>query len=843
MRHTTSSLALFVFTLMLVSAGFSQQASVTTVPNLVRYGGTLRDAQGAPFSSATVGITFAIYNQQDGGAPVWMETQNVSTDAAGSYSVLLGSTGATGLPTDLFSQQEQRWLGVQVQGQAEEPRVLLVSVPYAFKAHEAETLAGKSISDFVLANGTNSSARGNANPASSSPANNSPATTPGISKGAASAGPTNFSGSTADQIVGVTQSGSGAGVNASAPSKGVVGTATATSGTVIGVEGGSAGSGGYGVYGNVSSPTGATVGVKGNSTSTAGTGVRGTNTATSGATAGVSGYVASAAGIAGSFNNAAGGKILSGQNNGVENFSVDGSGNVNSTSGTYQIGGSSILSIGSPADENLFLGVGAGSHNTAGTGTLNTFSGFEAGAINGSGSLNTFYGNQAGRNGTSASYNTFSGVAAGYANNGSYNAFFGYAAGYNNTTGGSDTFYGTFAGYSNTTACCNVFTGYKSGYGTTTGGFNTFSGWKAGYTNTLGQNNTFEGYQAGYSNTGDSVGGGFDNAFFGYEAGYSNTLGFFNTFSGFHAGYSNTGDDAGDGTYNTFSGGLAGYSNTLGNYNTFVGFQAGYVNTGDPSGNGSVNAFFGAGAGIRNTSGAGNTFLGGFAGQSNTTGSNDVYIADAGPTSGTESNTIRIGGGEAAAYIGGIYGSTASGGIPVYVNSNGQLGTLTSSLRFKEQVRDMGDSTSALMKLRPVTFLYKPEYSNGDRTLQYGLIAEEVAQVYPDLVAYDNDGQPYTVRYQYLAPMLLNELQKEHAVVMTQQDELQIQLQQIKTQRQEIDGLKLQLQQQNASLQLKNASLEDRLSKLESYVATQTRTQTASDVRPVASASPSGNSQ
>jgi septal ring factor EnvC (AmiA/AmiB activator) len=155
----------------------------------------------------------------------------------------------------------------------------------------------------------------------------------------------------------------------------------------------------------------------------------------------------------------------------------------------------------------------------------------------------------------------------------------------------------------------------------------------------------------------------------------------------------------------------------------------------------------------------------------------------------------------------------------------------------------MGDSTSALMKLRPVTFLYKPEYSKGDRTLQYGLIAEEVAQVYPELVAYDNDGQPYTVRYQYLTPMLLNELQKEHAVVTAQQQELQTQLQQIKTQRQEIDGLKLQLQQQNASLQRKNASLEERLTKLESYVATQTRVQTASDVQPVATASPSGDSQ
>ena len=206
-------------------------------------------------------------------------------------------------------------------------------------------------------------------------------------------------------------------MNASAPSKGVVGTATATSGTVIGVEGGSAGSGGYGVYGNVSSSTGATVGVKGNSTSTSGTGVRGTNTATSGATTGVSGYVASAAGTAGAFNNAAGGVILSGQNNGVEKFTVDGCGNVNSARGTYRIGGSSVVNIGSPGD-NLFLGVGAGSlmlralePNVFSGYTLATSTppvpitpspGFQARLSNTTGTDNTFYGNEAGISNTTA---------------------------------------------------------------------------------------------------------------------------------------------------------------------------------------------------------------------------------------------------------------------------------------------------------------------------------------------------------------------------------------------------------------------------------------------------------
>jgi hypothetical protein len=130
---------------------FAQQLPTTSVPNLIRYSGTLKDAQGAVSSGTPLGVTFAIYKQQDGGAPIWQETQNVTVEAGGNYSVLLGSTTAPGLPDNLFSQQEQRWLGVQVQEQAEQPRVLLVSVPYAFKAQEAETLGGLPPSAFVKA--------------------------------------------------------------------------------------------------------------------------------------------------------------------------------------------------------------------------------------------------------------------------------------------------------------------------------------------------------------------------------------------------------------------------------------------------------------------------------------------------------------------------------------------------------------------------------------------------------------------------------------------------------------------------------------------------------------------
>jgi len=127
------------------------------------------------------------------------------------------------------------------------------------------------------------------------------------------------------------------------------------------------------------------------------------------------------------------------------------------------------------------------------------------------------------------------------------------------------------------------------------------------------------------------------------------------------------------------------------------------------------------------------------------------------------------------------------------VSSTGQLGTTTSSRRFKDNILDMGDASSKLFQLRPVTFFYKPQYDDGSHILQYGLIAEEVAKVYPDLVAYDKDGQPETVRYHLLTPMLLNEVQKQQKVVAAQQDVIKTQQQQISNQQQEIETLQQRL--------------------------------------------------
>jgi len=126
------------------------QQPTAVVPTLIRFSGTLTDVGGKPLTGF-VGVTFSLYKDEQGGAPLWMETQNVQPDKSGRYAVSLGATTSKGLPTDVFVSGEARWLGVQPEGQAEQPRVLLLSVPYALKAGDAETIGGLSPSAFVLA--------------------------------------------------------------------------------------------------------------------------------------------------------------------------------------------------------------------------------------------------------------------------------------------------------------------------------------------------------------------------------------------------------------------------------------------------------------------------------------------------------------------------------------------------------------------------------------------------------------------------------------------------------------------------------------------------------------------
>jgi hypothetical protein len=161
---------------------------------------------------------------------------------------------------------------------------------------------------------------------------------------------------------------------------------------------------------------------------------------------------------------------------------------------------------------------------------------------------------------------------------------------------------------------------------------------------------------------------------------------------------------------------------------------------------------------LTNAVGGGNIALGAYSGSNLVAGGGNIYIGNLGVA--TESGTIRIGDGNTATYIAGISGATNSGGVAVYVNASGQLGTLTSSARFKENIREIGQASSGLMKLHPVRFRYKKDIDPSGLE-QYGLVAEDVAKVYPNLVVYDDKGQPQTVRYHFVNAMLLNEVQKQ----------------------------------------------------------------------------------
>ena len=140
-----------------------------------------------------------------------------------------------------------------------------------------------------------------------------------------------------------------------------------------------------------------------------------------------------------------------------------------------------------------------------------------------------------------------------------------------------------------------------------------------------------------------------------------------------------------------------------------------------------------------------------------------------------EAHTLRIGYGtgtatfeQTRAFISGIRGTTTgnAGAVAVLIDSNGQLGTVSSSRRYKEDIADMAEVSHRLLELRPVTFRFKKAFADGEKPIQFGLIAEEVAEVFPELVVYNDEGQPETVKYHLLSTMLLNELQRLRAEVV-----------------------------------------------------------------------------
>lgn len=167
MSRLTLTIASFLLALcpLLPVAAQQSSAPVAVVPNITRFSGTLTDLNGKPLTTIS-GVTFSLYKDEQGGTPLWIETQNVTPDKNGRYSVVLGSSTATGLPSDLFAAGEARWMGVRAEGQDENPRVLLVSVPYALKAADAETLGGLPASAFLRTTENSAGPVNSAGPAS-----------------------------------------------------------------------------------------------------------------------------------------------------------------------------------------------------------------------------------------------------------------------------------------------------------------------------------------------------------------------------------------------------------------------------------------------------------------------------------------------------------------------------------------------------------------------------------------------------------------------------------------------------------------------------------------------------
>jgi hypothetical protein len=300
----------------------------------------------------------------------------------------------------------------------------------------------------------------------------------------------------------------------------------------------------------------------------------------------------------------------------------------------------------------------------------------------------------------------------------------------------------------------------------TTGVNNTAVGWFSLKSNRNGQLNTAVGagtlFSMVHASRNTAVGGaalfsdtnGEDNTAVGALALWSNTTGDLNTAIGDNALFSNT-----VGFQNTAVGGWALVNNTTGNVNIAIGSLAAYSNF-----TGGGNTAVGRGALFDNQSGNYNIAIG-FAAGDRTTGSNNIVIGDIGVEG--ESNTIRIGGDgfgggpQTAAFIAGISG-TAVVGDAVVVDGNGQLGTVASSARFKKNIKPMDKTSEAILALKPVSFQYR---SDSKGTPQFGLIAEEVAKVNPDLVVRNRNGEIYSVRYDQVNAMLLNEFLKEHRTV------------------------------------------------------------------------------
>ena len=644
------------FWLSFAAAVLGQQvpasATASGIPRLVRFTGVIHPVISQP--GMVAGATFSIYGEQEGGVPLWSEEQNVELDKNGDYTVLLGSTKNEGVPAELFSG-EARWLGAvfHLQGVADPPRVLLVSVPYALKAADAETLGGRPASAYALA-------------PSVIPLPIPPVSSATIEPPAAAAAPRVIAG-TGNYLAMFTDSNGDLGNSDIYDVNGQISV------------GGTALLGAMTLIGNVpfgDAPAMALYNQGGGAGASVSLDMYDTN-------------------------------VNAGIPQGKFKAIDDGSYSANLTFWTKNPGNRT-----NPVSERMRIT----STGNVGIGTMAPAAQLEVnGNVQVDGNL-VVAGNIVSPGATSPLIQAPTGISNNLSiglgglppgTTGWQNTAVGDGALQQNTSGSSNTASGNLALQSNLSGNSSTADGYQALYSNTTGNSNTGTGFQALYSNTMGDNNTANGYQALFYN-----GSGNHNEASGFQALYSNTGGWYNTASGFRALY----------------------NNQTGSNNIAIGSQAGF----------------------------------------NVIGSNNIEIGNQGGSG--DNGAIRIGTAEThtSAWIAGIYGASTGNpdAVPVLVDSNGQLGIQSSSRRYKEDIQDMGDVSSGVLMLRPVTFRYKKPYTDGTKPIQYGLIAEEVAEVYPDLVTRSADGEIETVKYHVLVPMLLNELQKQAARIAALEDRL-----------------------------------------------------------------------
>jgi Chaperone of endosialidase len=769
LRIACAVVAFLSFALSMAAQTSPSSSASAQVPPLIQFSSVAADEGGNTMSGA-VSITFSLYGAQQGGEALWAETQkSVQLDSTGHYSVQLGITKTNGVPLTLFTTGEARWMGIRIAEQPEQPRVLLLSVPYAMKAGDAATIGGLPPSAFVLATAqTATSAALIPEPATGQTAPPPTATDVTTTGGMVNFLPL-FNGTTTILDSVIFQS-------AASPFK--IGINTASPATTLDVKGTAT------IRGALSLPaTGAATATKGTNSEPLSLAAASFSSTTSTPVNQVFRWQAEPAGNDTASPSAtlnllfASGTSIPSETG----LSIASNGGVTFGAPVTFAAGQTFPGTGDGTITEIAAGAGlsgggsSGSVTLANTGILGLTAGTGVSLSSGQSptvgvntalvplltSANTFIGNQTVNGNLSAT-----GVMTGssYQIGSSLFAFGSFV--------NSNAFLG-FAGNTTTTGFGNTATGSEALFANTAGYLNTASGSEALYTNTTGNLNTASGAGALLAN----VTGSYNTAS-GADALFSNTTGPYNTATGYAALNTNT-----TGPYNTATGYAALYSNTTANYNTASGAQALFSNT-----TGEANLADGALALYSNTTGAGNTGVGADALYSNTTSnyvtclgysctaSDNITNATAiGAHAAVEqSNALVLGGtGDHAVFVG--IGTTKPSNIFTVARGAGHPVSDSwetySSRRWKTNIQTLHGALEKVEQLRGVSYDLKASGKH-----EVGVIAEEVGAVVPEVVSFEENGKDARgVDYSRLTALLIEatkeqqrEIQQQQAVLRTQ---------------------------------------------------------------------------